>query len=131
MATCDAQDLLDAGKCFGCLDRTQSWQAMLALLCSILQNSNPMATCDVNELLSAGKCFDCLNDHQMAMVGLELACEILQGGGTGGTSCNLCGTADPVAAPTCDCSIYTRTDTAELWYWNPATATWVKILSNT
>lgn len=128
---CDPQELVDAGKCFACLDRTQSWQAMLALLCSILQNSNPMATCDVQELLAAGKCFDCLDEHQKGIVALELACEILQNG-LNTNSCNLCGTVDPDAVvPTCDCSLYTRTDTAELWYWRAATASWVKIISNT
>lgn len=131
MAACDAHDLLESANCFSCLDSHQRILAELALLCSILKAHNPMATCDVQDLMQSASCFSCLDINQRGMVRLQLLCEILQGGGGGSTSCNLCGTVDPTVAPTCDCSIYTRTDTAEMWYWNPATATWVKILSNT
>ena len=131
MSQCSAHDLMEAASCYNCLEPRQTMIASLAALCAILKQLNPMASCDVNDLMADAACFGCLQGNQPMMVMLQLLCEILHSGGSGGTSCNLCGTADPTVAPSCDCSLYTRTDTAEMWYWKPDTAQWIKILSNT
>lgn len=132
MARCDAQDLLDAGKCFGCFNQQQAFQAQLALLCAILRARNPMASCDPNELLDAGRCFACLDEKSAWMVSLQLLCEILVAGGGGSSTCNLCGTVDPTAiVPTCDCALYTNTANGEFWFWQPVELVWKKLISNT
>lgn len=132
MAACNPNELMAVSACWSCLDERQIRTAVLALLCGILQAQNPMASCDVQSLMRDSACFACLPENQKTTLMLQLLCEILQSGGTGATSCNLCVEgADPTTAPPCDCSIYTRTDTGEMWYWRAFTAEWIKFISNT
>lgn len=131
MATCSASELVAAAKCFGVLDQWQLELVKTSLLCQILQLNDPMATCNVQELLNDANCFACLSQKDLEVIQTQLLCEILQAGGTGGQSCNLCGTADPTDDPTCDCATYYRTDTGEFWVWDDTGGDWVKILSNT
>lgn len=129
MANCDAQELAEVGRCFGCLDDRQSVIVLLELLKEILLEINPMANCDVNDLLERGKCFGCLDTRGFWMVGLQFGCEILDAGASGQV-CNRCEEFDPNASPTCDCAHWTNTASGEMWYWRPLTATWVKYISN-
>lgn len=128
MAVCDANDYLDRARCFECLDTKQMMAVQLALSCAILQGINPMTSCDVNELLDSARCFLCLTMDQMMAVGLQLNCEILNAGGTGGQSCVICDTVDPVAAPDCDCALAYNSASGSLWFWNDGATSWVQLI---
>src|SRR5512139_56245 len=129
MATCDANELLQAGRCWQCLSPEQLQIVNTSLLCEIWIAANPMATCDVNSLLAAGSCFNCLSTEQLFLVQTQLLCEILQGGGTGGT-CLICGDGAPTEDAPCSCSIYySNPPNAGVWVWDDATSTWEMILN--
>lgn len=113
--TCDAQDLLDASKCFSCLNPHQLQVIMVALMCR--QLSETMPSCDPSELLAASKCFECLTPHQLMVIQTQLLCEWINGG-TGADGCILCGDDNPVDAPDCDCAIYYRRDNKWVWLWD-------------
>lgn len=127
MATCNPTELVQAGRCFIGLQGQQSQAIMLALLCKILQASNPMATCDPVELMQDAKCFTCLTPQQMMAVQTQLLCEILQGGGSGQT-CIVCldGSEAPVDAAPCPCSIAYNM-IGQFWFWNSLTSSWFPI----
>lgn len=126
--TCEPQDLLNASKCFACLNPYQLELVKASLLCQILQASDPMATCDPAELLDAAKCFACLHPGQLQLIQTELLCEILQAGGGGGEGCIICGIADPVDPPECACSLaYNRTNSS-LWYWDQVGLAWAPLI---
>lgn len=100
---------------------------MLALLCRILQASNPMATCDPQTLLQDAKCFVPLPADQRQAIMVQLLCEILQGGGTGGT-CIVCleGSAAPTDPATCPCSI-AYNGLGQFWFWDNLTTSWFPV----
>jgi hypothetical protein len=127
MATCSPNDLLYAGRCFAGLPKPQLDAMMLALLCKLVQQNNPMATCDPTILMQEANCFMCLKPNQMQAVMLQLLCEILQGGGSGGT-CIVCIAADgaPVDPATCPCSI-AYNSIGQFWFWDSLTASWFPI----
>lgn len=50
------------------------------------------------------------------------------GGGGSGSSCLLCGAADPVAAPSCTCALYYNVTTGSFWYWDNTGAAWVMLI---
>lgn len=127
MATCNPSDLVQAGKCFLSLPTVQREAVMLALLCQILQASNPMATCDPESLLQDAKCFICLPPDQKQAIMVQLLCEILQGGGTGGT-CIVClaGSAAPIDPATCPCSIAYNA-LGQFWFWDNLTTSWFPV----
>ena len=132
MASCDAQSLLTASCKFDCLNSRQLEVVKAQLLCAILY-SNPMASCDAQTLLTAGKHFDQIGTKQLSVIQTQLLCEILQagGGGSGGATCILCGTIDPVDAPaTCSCALYYRTNNGGVWFWDNAGAgAWVSLIA--
>lgn len=130
MAVCSPQDLLNVGKCFACLTPYQLELVKTALLCQILQNSNPVATCDAQTLLNSAKCLECLTTAQLALIQTQLLCEILGSGGVGGgTGSVLCSQAsDPVTAPTGDCGLFYRRDNGNLWYWDSVLAQWILLI---
>lgn len=128
MATCNAQELLDASNCLACLTVPQLQLARTALLCQILQQRNPLANCDPQSLLDSAKCFECLSPQQLLLVSVELLCEILQAGG--GNGCIVCSfDTDPVGAPACDCALGYRSDNGKLWTWNSVSGQWDLILA--
>lgn len=130
MAVCSPEDLLNTSKCFACLTPYQLELVKTALLCQILQISNPMATCDAQTLLDNAKCLKCLTPGQLALIQTQLLCEIMSAGGTGGGSGNvLCSqSSNPVSAPTGDCALYYRRDNGNLWYWDSALAQWILLI---
>jgi len=127
MATCNPSDLVQAGKGFLGMTGVQREGVMLALLCQILHQSNPMASCDPTSLVQDAKCFLCLTPDLRQAIMVQLLCEILQGGGSGGT-CIVClaGSATPVAAATCPCSI-AYNGLGQFWFWDSLTASWFPI----
>lgn len=125
--TCNAQDLLAAAACFGCLDNRQLQMLQASLLCQILHPQLNMATCNAQDLITAAKCFGCLDPHQLSMLIAQLLCEILNAGGPSGESCLLCGNADPVADPDCECALYYRVDTMAVWLWDDANTAWKQL----
>lgn len=131
MATCDTQELIDASKCFACLQPGQAMAVELALLCRILRLNDPMAACDINELLNEGRCFSCLTAGQAMVVRLELLCEILNGGG-GGTNCliRLATNVAPAIAPPCPLSIAAGPGPNEgVWFGDSNTGVWEEIIA--
>ena len=122
MATCNTNSLLAQAGCFSCLAMDQLQLVNTALLCQILQATNPMASCDVSTLLASARCFEgCTTPAQLMLIQTQLLCEILalSGGDTGGSGVG-CGVVDPVAAPAGGCGIYYRTDTGSVWIWDGA-----------
>jgi hypothetical protein len=88
-----------------------------------------MAVCDPATLMQRAACLDCLTVKQLQQVKTYLLCTLVNLGTGSSTTCLLCGTADPVAAPACPCALYMRTDTSEMWFWSVGTATWNKVIS--
>ena len=130
MAECSPTELMADAKCFMCLDATQTNAVIAALLCQILQASDPMATCDPTELMEAGKCFLCLDDRAMKAVQLQLLCEILDaGGGGGGTGTGVaCGVVNPTIDPGVACQMYYNTANSTLWSWNDVSGAWESLI---
>lgn len=128
MATCSPTEYVELAKCFSCLNSKQLMEVRLAILCKILQLSNPMAECDVTTLLNDSRCFTCLDNKQMMMVQTQLLCEILAAGGAGGSSCLLCGDVNPTDTPDCTCALYYNRQTGSFWYWDTGTSTWVELI---
>lgn len=122
---CDAQELLDASKCFACLTPGQLQVLAIVLLCKSIYPT--MASCDPQELLDASKCFECLTPGQLAVIQTQLLCELVNAGGASGETCLYCGTDDPVDDPTCECALYYRTDTMGVWLWDMGTTTWKQL----
>jgi hypothetical protein len=96
----------------------------LVLLCRWLKFLDPMADCSPQSLLSDASCFGCYTVGDQQMVRLQLLCEILQAGGGSGSSCIVCGDANPVADPNCDCAYgYNRLTGAE-FVWDDPNGIW-------
>ncbi len=130
MATCSAQELLEASNCLSCLTGPQLAIIQIKLLCQILQThqATPVA-CDPQTLLNSAACFWGLTTPQLAVIQTQLLCEILSAGGAGGVGCLLCSAnADPVVAPVCDCALFYRRDNGTMWYWDTGTGTWVPLI---
>lgn len=129
MATCSPADLITESACFCGLDNRALQLVQLALLCKLWQFNDPMAQCNVDSLMASAKCFNCLTSREIQSVQTQLLCEILHSGGGSGTTCTLCGDADPVDTPeNCDCAIYYRKDTGNFWYWDADLVQWVLFL---
>jgi hypothetical protein len=128
MATCTTSDLLQEAACFSCLSPQQLELVKAVLLCRILQNNDPMASCDVQSLLDNANCFSCLFPFQIQLIQTQLLCEILSSGGAAGDSCLMCGAADPVAVPTCDCALYYNRSTGSFWFWDAPFVAWVRLI---
>lgn len=129
MAVCNVQDLMNVSRCFACLPAGQLEILKTSLLCQILKDRNPMASCDVSSLLSAANCFSCLGSGQLAIIQTQLLCEILNaGGGGGGEGCIVCGNADPVDAPTCDCALAYNRVNGSFWYWDNVALVWQPLI---
>ncbi len=127
MANCSASELVLAGKCFLALTQQQREAVFAALLCKILQTSNPMAHCDATQLMADAKCFACLPPNQVQAIQTQLLCEILHSGGTGET-CIVCleNTDAPVDPAPCPCSIAYNLQ-GQFWFWNNLTNSWFPI----
>lgn len=127
MATCSAQDLMNAANCFASLSPYQLALVQTSLLCKILQKSNSVATCDVQTLTNDARCFWGVPSGQLAIIQTQLLCEILNAGG--GTGCLLCSqSSNPVSAPSCDCALFYRRDTGAMWFWNATLAQWIMLI---
>ena len=85
-----------------------------------------MADTSVNGLMGEAKCYVCLTPEQRQLAALGMLKQIVDAGSWGGIAC---GTADPAADPGVDCRWYIRTDTAQAWYWDDATGTWIQIIA--
>jgi hypothetical protein len=117
-----------------CCD-TYSQHALLRLIvgarCQTLQLIDPMAACDFNTWLQDTSFLKGKSIHDLLRIIVGVECAVLNAGGLGGDSCILCGTVDPVAAPSCDCALYykrTVDGNGEFWYWDADTLAWVKFL---
>jgi hypothetical protein len=121
---CTAQNLMNSAKGLVNLSQAQLQWINTYLLCQILLKGSPMASCEPQELLNAASCFSCLSQKELLQIQVELQCEILNSGGTGGSSCLLCGNVDPTAAPSCDCAIYYNRPNATFFYWDAVAAAW-------
>lgn len=119
MATCSTNSLLEASRQFQALDNRQLYLVIAQLLCLQLKAVNPMASCDATSLLQSAcnNRFECLDNRQIWVVIAQVLCELLQAGGGSGNSCLLCGDADPVDAPACECAIYYNRLTLRYWVW--------------
>lgn len=95
MATCDPNELLAEGKCFGCLTIQQLEVVEAQLLCNLLQALDPMASCDINDLLAEGKCFGCLTSYQLRQVQAQLLCNVLDSITTAIGANPICGVGSP------------------------------------
>lgn len=117
MATCDPNELLAEGKCFGCLTIQQLEVVEAQLLCNLLQALDPMASCDINELLADGKCFGCLTSYQLRQIQAQLLCNI---NALIVNALPLCGNGSPVGVVTgtvCG-QTYLNLDDNETSTWN-------------
>ncbi len=128
MATCTTSELMQAAAELGGLTPGQLELVKTVILCRILHLNNPMATCDVQDLLNDANCFACLFPYQLSLIQTQLLCEILAAGGGGGSSCLLCGSADPVAAPACQCALYYNRATGSFWFWDFNTVSWTRLI---
>jgi len=128
MATCTTSELLQEAACFNCLSPGQLELVKAVLLCRILQSNDPMASCDVQGLLRDANCFSCLFPFQLQLIQTQLLCEILSSGGGGGSSCLLCGAADPVVDPACECALFYNRTTGSFWYWDDTGVSWVRLI---
>lgn len=110
---CNAQDLLDAARCFQCLTPWQLQMVRIRLLCAI--KDSQIVSCDPTVLLEAANCLSCLTPGQLDVVEASLLCQIMSSGGGGGTTC---GTVDPTVAPPSGCGLYYRKDNGGVWFWD-------------
>lgn len=100
------------------------WYVILVVLDHI-RNGEPVSA-DPQALLREANCLICkLSPGMVPYAILASAINIANTGAGGGVDY---GTADPVAAPAGDSGWYYRTDTYQLWVWNPVTATWDPIV---
>ena len=93
----------------------------------LLTSIDPMSDCPALTKL-ATCCPTSMTGPQLTGILSELMACLAESGASGGSGCLLCGTTDPVDAPSCDCAKYYRTDTGEEWNWNDSTSTWDKVL---
>lgn len=123
---CNAQDLMDAARCFQCLTPWQLQIVRVRLLCAI--KDSQIVSCDPVVLMEQANCLMCLTPGQLDVVETSLLCQIMSsGGGGGGGGGATCGTTDPVAAPTGSCGIYYRTDNGALWAWTGSV--WLQLIA--
>ena len=114
MATPTSDELLEESRCFDCGISDGAKRAVLIYLFSQIAEVDMTAT----ELLEASRCLDCgIPDGAKMGVLIYLATQI-SGGGGGGTGGVTCGTSDPVAAPTNNCTVFYRTDIVRVLAWN-------------
>lgn len=118
---CTPQELINSAKCFACLSPRQLKDVMTSLLCSIAG----MASCDPATLMEDAAAFSPLTAHELEVIQTQLLCEILNGGGSGGSSCLLCGDVDPTDAPEdCTCALYYNKVDSTFWYWDTNANQW-------
>lgn len=120
MATCSPQALLDDAAAFAAIPRGMLDVIQTALLCRIAQGLG--MSCNAQSLIDDAACFACLSPGELALVQLQLLCNIATAlsGGSGSIFGVICGTSDPVAAPSGACGIYYRTDTGAMFIWTGA-----------
>jgi len=128
MATCTTSELMQQAANLSGLSPGQLELVKTVLLCRILHIQNPMASCDVQDLLNDSSCFACLYPFQLSVIQTQLLCEILHAGGGSGNSCLMCGDADPVAAPNCECALYYNRSTSSFWYWDDNLSIWAMLI---
>lgn len=134
MSACNPFDLLNTAGCFNNLTSYQLQVVETALLCSILQQANPVATCDPLAILEANPCMSNLTPYQLQVISAELLCEILQvGGGGGANACLVAQSGGPVAPCPVSFGIGYDPDTTsptvgQFWYWDQTDSAWVKFI---
>ena len=86
--------------------------------------------CDPQSLLNAAACIDrCIPKGMQGAVLISVMCQLVNNISGGGSNCLLCGFVDPTSTPPCDCALYFRPDTNEMWFWDSATSAWNKVIS--
>lgn len=103
-----------------CMSDRQLMVAWVQLLIDSLGGTVDMPTL-MEDACANG--LDCMSDRQLRIIGTQLLLNAsLSGGVTYGTS-------NPTTAPPGNGGVYYRTDTGQVWIWNPVGLTWDLIIS--
>ena len=124
--TCNAEELVDASKCFSGIPKNMEMPVLIKIFCEVAGMS-----CTADTLVESAKCLDAIPGQMRMPVLIYLACQILTNGGTGtANTCLVCGEGAPTEDATCDCSIYyTNPPNAGVWVWDAVNSVWECIMS--
>jgi hypothetical protein len=126
MAT-DANSLLAEAACYGCTGQGLLQLLKLGLLRQLLLASDPMADTTPNTLLASAACYGCVSDKDRQLLELGLLKAIVDAGGLG-TGGITTGTDAPTDPPASGAGVYYKTDTFNLYVWNPDTSNWDQLI---
>lgn len=124
---CTPSELLAPTACCDNWSQHDLLRLIVGAQCQTLQSINPMAECDFHQLMQDTASLAGKSQHDLLRIIVGVECEILQAGGLGGQSCIVCGDADPVADPNCDCAFGYNKLTGAEFIWDDDLGVWHQI----